>query len=253
MKEISTNKIDLSENLKIIKVKNLNLPMLSHRNFEIMYVYDGLVQLTLEDKSFEIASGECVFIFPNQSHSYLTYDHSNCVIVTFDQHFTSDFYSYIINLEAVSPIFSLKDDIDVLESLSEADDEYLTKSYLYYLIYKFKSKTAFVTKNQKISSFINIVTNFIAENYAGDISLESLADKLGYDYNYLSSLFNIVFKCNFLYLVNEFRISQAEKMLKSGIFTVTEIAFKCGFNSLRSFNRNFLKFNGVSPSEFLKG
>lgn len=248
----SINNTDNSQQFSVLHLEKVNLPMKTHGNFELLYVYDGMVQSTIEDKSFEISDGECVLIFPDCSHSFLTYDFSRCLLVSFPSSYVPDFYAQVINLEAVSPVFALKDDIDVLESLSTSDDIYLTKSYLYYLVYKFKTKTSFVSKNEKISNFINIVTNFIQENYASDISLKEISQSLGYDYNYLSSLFNIAFKCNFLYLVNEFRVGKAETLLASGKFSVTDVAFKCGFNSLRTFNRNFLKFKGMSPSQFIQ-
>ncbi len=52
--------------------------------------------------------------------------------------------------------------------------------------------------------------------------------------------------------VNQYRIAYAEQLLLSTRLSVTEIAEACGFSTIRSFNREFLRSKTVSPSEFRK-
>jgi AraC-like DNA-binding protein len=40
-------------------------------------------------------------------------------------------------------------------------------------------------------------------------------------------------------------------MLKSGHFTVSEIALKCGFADIFSFSKAFKKHYGISPSKLI--
>lgn len=52
--------------------------------------------------------------------------------------------------------------------------------------------------------------------------------------------------------INKIRIGQAKKYLLSTDWTITEIAFKVGFNSLPHFNRIFKEFESCCSSKFRK-
>jgi len=72
---------------------------------------------------------------------------------------------------------------------------------------------------------------------------------------YISNLINEEFKLNFNSFVNKYRVEMAKKMLSDEKFTkysIDGIAQLCGFNSIASFNRAFLKFENLSPGKFRK-
>lgn len=48
------------------------------------------------------------------------------------------------------------------------------------------------------------------------------------------------------------RINDAQSMLENGGISITETAVQCGFGSIRTFNRTFLKYIGMSPGEYAK-
>lgn len=50
----------------------------------------------------------------------------------------------------------------------------------------------------------------------------------------------------------KFRLKQAEKKLTFTDRTVTEIALEVGFNSPDYFTRQFVKYYGVSPTQYRK-
>ena len=50
--------------------------------------------------------------------------------------------------------------------------------------------------------------------------------------------------------LNFLRINRACTLLKTTSRSVTDIAFEVGYNTVKTFNRNFLKFRGMSPSAF---
>jgi AraC-like DNA-binding protein len=53
--------------------------------------------------------------------------------------------------------------------------------------------------------------------------------------------------------LTRFRLRQAEKQLVESDQPVTEIAFRCGFQSLATFNRLFKAYTGTSPSVYRCG
>ncbi len=52
--------------------------------------------------------------------------------------------------------------------------------------------------------------------------------------------------------LSSFRVKVAEKYLLEEDLTVTDIAFKCGFNSIKTFNRVFKIIKGCTPTEIRK-
>ena len=88
-----------------------------------------------------------------------------------------------------------------------------------------------------------------------DLTLDELAKSLDVHPNYLSQVINSLEKKSFYDLVNEKRVDAFIKSIAQPIsqqYTLLAIAFECGFNSKASFNRNFKKYTGYTPSDYLK-
>jgi AraC-like DNA-binding protein len=89
-----------------------------------------------------------------------------------------------------------------------------------------------------------------------ELSLSELAEKLDVNPNTLSQVINSLEQKNFYDYVNAWRIQefkQAVNIVSNQKFTLLALALECGFNSKSSFNRNFKKIAGISPSEYLSG
>ncbi len=88
-----------------------------------------------------------------------------------------------------------------------------------------------------------------------ELTLSDVAQKLNTHPNILSQVINRVVEKNFFDYVNEQRISKFKELVakpENQQFTLLSIAYECGFNSKTSFNRNFKKLAGISPSAYLK-
>lgn len=89
-----------------------------------------------------------------------------------------------------------------------------------------------------------------------NLTLNDLATRLNIHPNYLSQVINSQENKNFYELINEMRIKEFLTIIskpESKQYTLLSIAFECGFNSKTSFNRNFKKYTGMTPSEYQKG
>lgn len=99
---------------------------------------------------------------------------------------------------------------------------------------------------------IESAVDFIRENFHVPVSREGLAAK----YNMHPDNFGRLFKQHtgkrIGEMTNYFRIESARKELEDGDSTVIEIAMKSGFENLRTFNRVFREFTGISPIEYRK-
>jgi AraC-like DNA-binding protein len=88
-----------------------------------------------------------------------------------------------------------------------------------------------------------------------ELTLEDLAASLKVHPNTLSQVINVKEQKNFYDLVNERRIEEFTRRVSLDAaqqYTFLGLAFECGFNSKASFNRNFKKYTGTTPSEYLK-
>ncbi|WP_158267957.1 AraC family transcriptional regulator [Elizabethkingia sp. YR214] len=88
-----------------------------------------------------------------------------------------------------------------------------------------------------------------------NLTLNELAKMLDVHPNSLSQVINSKGEKNFYELINEKRISEYLDKIsdpENKQYTLLAIAFECGFNSKTSFNRNFKKYTGLTPSEYQK-
>ncbi len=86
-----------------------------------------------------------------------------------------------------------------------------------------------------------------------EISLNSIACKVGCEPYILSQAINRKTGGNFYNYVNSYRIAYSKEFLRSPehvSMTVLEIAYRSGFSSKSSFNEAFKKHTGVTPTQF---
>ena len=88
-----------------------------------------------------------------------------------------------------------------------------------------------------------------------DLTLNELAGILEVHPNYLSQVINSKEKKSFYDLINEMRVEEFIKLISQPSnqqYTLLAISYDSGFNSKASFNRNFKKYTGLTPRDFVK-
>lgn len=231
---------------------NLKFPMHLHNSFEFIAVKEGSLNITIEANNYILNSGDCVIILPNQAHSYQTPNYSSTYLCVFSTDFATDFYDKTAGLYAESPIFNLSYTDNIIYELQNPCNEYRQKSLFYYIFSVFYSNGNLKKSTWKNNDFIHKVLSYIEEHYEDDLTLMDIASDIGYTYNYTSDLFHDSFNIDFPQLLNECRIHHVCRLLTTTNETISKIAMSCGYNSLRSFNRNFIKIKNMTPSEFIK-
>jgi len=87
-----------------------------------------------------------------------------------------------------------------------------------------------------------------------ELTLAGLAKTLDVHPNHLSQVINSYEGKNFYDYINFHRVEEFRKLAPrpdKRNYTLLSMAYECGFNSKTSFNRNFRKVTGISPSEYL--
>ena len=88
-----------------------------------------------------------------------------------------------------------------------------------------------------------------------ELSLDQLSERIGISSRQVSYVINQAFAQNFYELVNGYRIKEAQKVFDESEdpkLTVLEVIYQVGFNSKSSFNTQFKKITGQTPSEYRK-
>ena len=111
------------------------------------------------------------------------------------------------------------------------------------------SLTAPVPQTRVDKGFERRVIEYCAAHFAEPIKLSDVAHEMGYAPSYFSDIFSEKFKGGFSNFLNTLRVEEAKKQLH-GDGSVSDIAFGCGFGSIRTFNRVFKEQTGKTPKEY---
>lgn len=93
---------------------------------------------------------------------------------------------------------------------------------------------------------------YIEEHYGENLTLSFAAERMNFSESHFSKVFKKLIGINFITYVNAVRIEHAAAMLKNSNAKITDIALRCGFGNIRSFNRTFKEHTGCTPSQFLR-
>ena len=113
-----------------------------------------------------------------------------------------------------------------------------------------ETKNARLDQNHGYDILFDQVTKYIDEHFTEDLTLVSLSRHFNLSSAYFSRLFKQYTHDSFSdYLANR-RFQEADRLLMDPTIPITEVAFRCGYNSPAVFSRAFLAHRKCSPSKF---
>ncbi|MCO6188344.1 AraC family transcriptional regulator [Rhizobium sp. L1K21] len=83
-----------------------------------------------------------------------------------------------------------------------------------------------------------------------DLTLERIARRLGVPARQISAAINRIHGRNVSQIVNEYRVSEAKRLLLKTDLPVTSVMFESGFQTKSNFNREFARVAGTTPSRY---
>jgi YesN/AraC family two-component response regulator len=226
---------------------NFTFPLHFHRAYELIIINEGELLVSIDQKEYVMNKNDIAFIFNNQMHEFKTMDHSNISIVIFSPELIGDFFMKYKGYIPENNVIHLRKAFD----LDKLDSIYRQKSFLYDICGTLVDNTEFLpVEHSTKTEVLHKILLYVDRNYSEDCTLKVIAKKLQYDYTYLSKLFIQMTNMSFTEYLNQYRTSQACYLLKNSHQSISEISINCGYNNLRSFNRNFKKFTSHSPRKF---
>ncbi|WP_372634422.1 response regulator [Cohnella sp.] len=100
---------------------------------------------------------------------------------------------------------------------------------------------------------VDFMLQYIHENYAEDVTIGELADKVNISRNYLSEIFRNIAGDTFNNYLTRVRMEKAKELLLEKNMLVYEVADRVGYKNVPYFSSLFKKYIGVNPTELAKG
>ncbi len=227
-----------------------------HRNLELIYVISGAVNCTVKGVSYRLEQGDFGLCLPYEIHKYMPEENTNYWVLVFSEDFVRSFSKQIAGKAGDGFRFCVKKTTEnyIKEQLIEnnAPSVFTLKSCLYALCEAYLSSVTLKEDTMKKTETIDRITDYIANNHTKKITLSDVSRALGYDYNYMSRVFQKTFHLSFTQFLNIYRLDTAVKLLEETDDAITTVAFESGFQSIRSFNHLFKTNTGFSPKEYRK-
>lgn len=242
--------------------KLLDSPHL-HNHLEVVYLQEGATEVGCDEFRAELHPGDVFISFPNQVHHYPKVGDGTAIhsIIIFSPMVCSEFKELFRRMTPVSPIVRSRDlDPDVPELIAKIIDENkdetpygeaTARGYLIAFLGKLFRSMEFREEKQSDGTLMKGILNYCNKHYTEPLSLDILSKELNAGKYHISHIFSEKLKISFPDYVNGLRINDAIRLLTADSDrSITDIAYDCGFNSTRTFNRAFVKYTGTSPREY---
>ncbi len=236
-----------------------------------MFIDDGSILLRTPDKILYFEPGDGLlakcgnYFFENNKQNNLdgnvslitTYFYPEVVIKLFDKDIFSSNYQSNYNVTKVivdKLLVKFKENISFLLDNPDAVDETL-------LLTKLKEFLILLAKQDNAPNVIDFVSSFfrpyeydfktiIEKNILSSLSLSEFAKLCGMSLATFKRKFAEYYHESPKKYIDSKKIEKAIQLLANPSNRISDIAYDCGFDTVKSFNRNFKSKRGISPTEY---
>lgn len=108
------------------------------------------------------------------------------------------------------------------------------------------------TSGRRDGKELGPLLSFVQKHFQESWALEDLARRFSFHPNYLSRVFRKNTGYTLPEYINELRLREAARLLKTTDLSILDVSLACGYEHLSWFNRSFKKTHGQSPSALRK-
>lgn len=215
----------------------------SHNYYELVYYVSGNGKTEIGGKTYRFTKNNFVIIPPNTEHNETHFEDGEVLFIEF---------SCDRELELC---FDKDKTLSVFKPLKELLKEMQTQSFGYKEMFTIKLnelllKIARNKMGMSDTKSFEYVINYINENYHEHINLADCAALLNLSYDYFQHKFKKITSLSPQQYLIEQRLIAAEKMLRSGTLSCTEVTYRSGFSTSAQFSSLFKKKYGVTPVKY---
>jgi AraC-like DNA-binding protein len=252
-----------------------NYKMHWHEQLQLYYFVAGRASLECGHNRFEVSPSGIAVVNSNELH-YLEglSDDLEFYVIRIDPSFLFSNQVDLLQTKYLAPLAQnriafqnlIEGDAQVSDCVTKTIQEYFAKktgyelavkASLYQLIVlllrgyvgKILTKNEFEEKIRSLKRF-DIILHGIENNYAEKIRLKELADTVNLSACHFCRTFKQITGKTLTDYVNGVRLEKAASFLGQTDLDITEIALRCGFDSVNYFSRLFRRYYNVSPTKF---
>jgi AraC-like DNA-binding protein len=246
-----------------------------HEDIEIIYLVEGRVNVGISNDIYNLNQGDILFIGSGAVHCFFEERGlSTRAVIQFRMSIYDTFLYGDEDTKTIRPTFNKsmhltpgtqihalmeKQIQELIREHSEKKDGYklFLKGRLYDLagillrympkgVYSKELESNQMEKLKRLSK----VFKYVEDNYQNGIDLDEISKVAGFSKYHFSRFFKENAGVTFLDYLNNFKITKAEWFLYYDKSSILEIAYKSGFNSVKTFNRVFKDLKGCAPMEY---
>lgn len=219
-----------------------------HHYMELLYVFGGEAQQNIGNISFPFHTGDVLLIPSGITHSTKSLEKDCYISVTL--------FEYGINYPAYYLPAGKVKDMERLFSRMQEECVLRKKSWktiaggiLFEILGLLERHGEILSPDESSSKEGLLIEEYLRENIANNLSLQSAAAFAGYSPAYFSRHFSDLMGMPFKQYVDKLKVRYARSMLDDGI-TTADIAAALGYENASSFCRAFKRLTGETPSEY---
>lgn len=245
-----------------------------HEDFQFIYVIDGKIKFLTLNKRIEVSASQGIFINKNILHQVKEFTSCHYKSFVFPDYFLKfyfgspagvfvdsisenedlEFYHFTGQNEWENTVLNL------LQKLTEMEEK-KTEFYPYEILLILSSLWLTFRKNillppQQQENIVSIrmqkFLNYIANHYAEDISLESLAKSGNVGKSECLRCFKASLQTTPYKYLMEYRLSKAADLLKTTDLPIGVISENVGFHQVSHFGKCFKEKTGYNPKDYRK-
>lgn len=230
-----------------------------HDSVEIVCPTTGAVSMTISGKQYHLLPGDIAIAFPSVPHSYdVVAEDVQGLTLIFRPDTISEFTRTFRTMVPEKPVLTKRErapELNViirnLIKLSVQESGPLHLGYLHlFLAYLFTCLPLQPIEKHVQANLSYQVLHYISEHFTEPLSLESTAYALGISRIHLSHIFSQQLHINFRQYINTLRIDRACFLLRDPGYSISQIAYLCGYGNPRTFHRAFLSQCGMPPNQY---
>ena len=126
-----------------------------------------------------------------------------------------------------------------------------TKAVIHQILYSLvRENVSLMIGSSSALQALKAASDYVEQNYRQKITVEELAALSGYSTSHFTRVFTKVHNASPIQYVNQIRIMHAKNLLRTGQYTIAQIALECGFSNVYYFSRCFKQITGTTPAKW---
>lgn len=230
-----------------------------HREMEIIYVREGSAIAHADLSCEPMRAGDLFISFPNQIHYYEQAVPGRYALLVFSPEIFSGLKTCLSRDLPVCNVVHVPPNspcIAHMNAAMAAGGEYaqtIAVGHLNLMMSELLGMLQLRQVSGGSNTALGSIIDYCNENYAGELTLDSVAESLHLSKYYVSRLINGRFGLGFSDYVNILRVNRACELLETTDKKSADISEDVGFGTIRSFNRAFAHIMKVTPMDYRRG